>query len=146
MEMKARHKVDRPATEVFEFFSDASNNPLWQKGMVSCKWTSDGAIGVGSTYAQEARFMGRSILSEFVVTEYEPGHKIAIETTKSTFPIQVTRWVEPINQTTCWVNARITGGPTGLIRLMEPLMRRAAQRSVSADYARLVELMGSQGS
>jgi hypothetical protein len=33
--------------------------------------------------------MGKNIKSSFVVTEFEPGRRIAIETVESTFPIQV---------------------------------------------------------
>jgi uncharacterized membrane protein len=143
MRMTASRRVARPAPEVFEFFSDATNNPHWQAGMVSCTWTTDPPIRVGSRYAQVARFMGREIRSRFEVTEYEPGRRIRIETLESTFPIQVNRRVEPIDAASCMVNAEITGGPRGIWRLFEPLMARRAQKSVDADYDRLKELLES---
>ena len=142
MRLTAARTVNRPAGEVFEFFSDASNNPRWQNGMVSCEWTSEPPIAVGSTYTQRARFAGRDVISEFEVTEFEPGRKIRIETTKSTFPIQVTRTVEPIDDTTCQVVAEITGGPeSGPMRWLAPLMEKRAQKSVDTDYDRLVQLL-----
>jgi uncharacterized membrane protein len=141
MKMTASREIARPADEVFEFFSDASNNPKWQKGMVSCEWTSEPPIGEGSTFEQHARFMGRSIRSTFVVTAFDPGQRIVIETVESTFPIRVERRVEPAETDACRVMASITGGPEGgLAKLFEPLAWRFAQRSVDRDYDRLVGL------
>jgi hypothetical protein len=144
MRLTARRDIGRPSGEVFAFFSDASNNPKWQKGMVSCEWTSPGPIGVGSTYSQRARFMGRDVVSSFVVAEFEEGRKITIETTASTFPIRVTRTVEPIDESSCLVSADISGGPENwLIRLVGPMVEKRAQKSVDADYDRLVQLLES---
>ena len=142
--LTARREIARPSAEVFDFFSDASNNPKWQKGMISCEWSSPGPIEVGSTYSQHARFMGRDVVSSFVVTELEQGRSITIETTASTFPIRVTRTVEPIDESSCRVSADISGGPeNGLIRLIGPLVEKRAQKSVDADYDRLVQLLES---
>jgi uncharacterized protein YndB with AHSA1/START domain len=144
MQLSAERQIARPVAEVFAYFSDASNNPKWQKGMISCEWTSDPPIGVGSTYDQRARFMGRDVTSSFVVTNYEQDRLIAIETTKSTFPIRVVRTVEPIDENTSRVSADISGGPEHwLIRLVEPIIQRRAQKSVDADYDRLVRLLES---
>ena len=128
MEMSAVRTIRRPAAEVFEYFSDASNNPEWQHGMRSCEWTSEPPIGKGSTYEQHARFAGRDIKSVFEVTAYDPGRMIEITTTESTFPIRVVRTVTPIDDSTCEVGADISGGPEGgLYKLLEPIMGRQAR-------------------
>jgi len=142
--MTATREIHRPAEEVFAFFADASNNPKWQNGMVSCEWTSEPPIRVGSTYEQHARFMGRDVVSTFAVTAHEPGRMITIETIESTFPIKVVRRVEPITDSSCRVTADISGGPEkGPLKWLEPLVGRRAQRSVDADYDRLVVLLES---
>lgn len=147
MELTANRNIDRPATEVFEFFSDPTNNPLWQVGMESCRWTSDPPIGVGSTYEQRARFLGREVVSTFVVREYRPPSVIAIETVKSAFPIDVVRRVEALTEKSCRVSAEISGGPEkGLMKLIEPLIALSAQKSVNRDYDRLVQLLESSAS
>jgi len=144
MQMNAERTIGRPAIEVAEFFFDASNNPKWQYGMVSCQWVSDPPIAVGSTYEQLARFMGRDVKSTFVVTDFEPGRMIRIETIESTFPIQVERRVEPVGDTSSRVLADITGGPEkGVMKMLSPLMAGRAQKSVDADYDRLVQLLES---
>lgn len=140
--MTATRVIARPADEVAEFLSDASNNPRWQKGMVSCQWTTAAPIAVGSIYEQKARFMGRDVVSTFEVTAFEPGRLMAIDTIDSTFPIRVVRRVEPIDDGSCRVSAEISGGPEkGPMKWLEPLMAGRAQRSVDADYDRLVQLL-----
>ena len=142
MLMTATRAIARPAAEVFEFFADAANNPKWQKGMKECDWTTPGPIGIGSVYRQTASFLGRPVVSVFEVTDFDPGSKIRIETIESTFPIQVTRTVEAIDADRCEVSARITGEPPGP-KWLAPIAGRIAQRSVDADYDRLVTLLES---
>jgi hypothetical protein len=143
MQLSVTRVINRPAPEVFAFVSDVSNNPRWQKGQVSCRWTSPPPVGIGSTYEQEARFLGRRVLSTFAVVEYEPGRSVTIQTVESSFPIRVQRSVEPIDERRSRVVAEITGEPGGFFRLFAPLVRRIAQRSVDADYDRLKVLLES---
>ena len=141
MALGARRTVRRSAGEVFEFLADAANNPKWQRGMTSCQWVTPPPIRIGSTYRQIASFLGRRVTSTFEVTELKPGHHIRIVTIESSFPIDVTRRVEPVDDTTCRVIAEISGEPPGP-GLVAPLVRRIAQRSVDADYDRLAAMPG----
>ncbi len=142
MRLHATRVVSRPQEEVAEFFFDASNNPKWQSGMRRCEWETPGPVGDGSIYFQEASVLGRTISSKFVVTAYTPGISMTIETIESTFPITVTRTVEPIDESSCRVSAEISGGPGGIMKALAPLTRLLAQRSVDNDYDRLVAHLG----
>lgn len=133
--------IDRPSDEVFAYLADPENNPSWQDGMQSAVVTSDGPLAVGSTYEQIATFMGKDVISAFVVTGFQPGRSISIETTASTFPIQVTRAVRPNGEGGSLVRAVIEGQPTGLMRLFAPLLDRFVARTVRADYANLKRMM-----
>ena len=55
IEVRVRRDVDQSPEEVFTDWADWTNNPTWQKGMVSCTWTSEPPLRVGSTYDQAAR-------------------------------------------------------------------------------------------
>ena len=140
MHLTAERTVIAPASTVFELFADASNNPRWQRGMKSCEWITSAPIDVGSQYRQIASFLGRPVISTFEVTEFEPGRLIRIETIESSFPIQVTRRVTPIDADRCLVTADITGQPPGP-DFLAPIIRSIAQWSVDRDYERLVELL-----
>lgn len=130
-------EIDRPAGEVFAYVADFENNPRWQSGMTACRWTSAETMAVGATYVQEARFLGRRIDTHFRVSEYEAGRQISIESTRSTFPIQVTRSVEPLGGGRCRVTAHIRGQPTGILKLFSGMVKK----SVRKDYRQLKAML-----
>lgn len=122
---------------VFDYWSDVTNNPTWQRGMKKCVWTSDGPVGVGSTYDQHAEMFGRPIVSSFEVVEYEPGAKIRYKTTVSTFPLDITREVASIGDDMVMLKATIRGEPSGVFKLMGPITRKMLEKNVNRDYAQL---------
>lgn len=145
IEVTATADVAVPAADLFAFVADMPNNPRWQRGQESCEWTSPPPVGVGSTYDQRARFLGREIVSSFEVVAFEPGRLIRIRTVGGGMPMDITREVEPLGDGRSRVHATVRGGPTGAARLLDPLTRRMVQRSVRADYERLAALLGPAG-
>jgi uncharacterized membrane protein len=145
MKLASTVEIDRPADEVFAVISDFSRNPEWQGGMKSAHWTSEPPRGVGSTYQQVARFLGRDVITTFEVLAYEPGRSVTIESRESSFPITVTRSVEPLGPDRTRVSARIEGEPGRFFRLFGPLLRSMAERSVKRDYERLRRLLEDRG-
>ena len=107
--------------------------------MERCAWVTDPPLREGSIYEQEARFLGKPITSTFEVVDLQPGRSMTIRTIESTFPIEVTRSVEPRGEGRCVARAKVTGDPSGVFRLAAPLMRRMVERSVRGDYRRLKE-------
>lgn len=132
--------VDRPTGEVFELISDFEQNPRWQSGMVSCRFTTDGPLRVGSRYEQQARFLGRSIVSTFEVIAFDPGRMVKATSIEGTFPITFTRIAEPLELGTK-VTAIVSGDSSGVFRLAAPLMKLIVKRSIDADYRRLKALL-----
>ncbi len=141
MKLTADVEIARSAEEVFSYLSNFENNPAWQAGMVAARYTTEPPQRVGSTYEQEARFLGRPVITSFEITALEPGRSVSIESVVSTFPISVTRSVEPLGEGRCRVRAEIGGGPGFPLSLFGPLLGWMAQRSVTRDYEKLKELM-----
>ena len=135
--------VDRPSEEVFAFISNFENNPKWQSGMREAKFTSEGPLGVGSTYDQVASFLGRKVVSSFEVIDYDPGRMVKATSTTGSFPITFTRMVETLERGTR-VSAIIEGDAAGFYKLAKPLLKRFVQRSVDTDYRRLKEILEAQ--
>lgn len=146
MEVTASVEIDRPPAVVFDYLADMSNNPAWQKGQQRCQWTSEPPLGLGSTYDQEATFLGRTITSSFEVVEFEPGRRIRIKTTGGTMPIDVTREVSPARGGKgSVVSAVVRGEPGGVFGAMAniaaPLMRIMVRNTVRSDYRRLKAIL-----
>ena len=136
IEVRAEMTVRRPPTEVFAYLADMANNPEWQKGMQTCRWTSEPPLRLGSTYDQVARFLGREIVSSFEVTDFEEGSLIRIRSTAGT-PLDITRRIEADGQGDSLVTAVVRRDSSGVIRLADPLVKVTVGRSVRADYQRL---------
>lgn len=128
--------IDRSPDEVFAFLADFENNPRWQRGMRSCRWTSPPPHGVGSTYDQVAHFLGKDVVSSFRVEEHEPPRRVRIASTSGPFPIVETRLVEPLGDGGSRVTAIVEGDASGFFRLAGPLLRPMVARSVGRDYRR----------
>ena len=143
MHLQSSLEIGKPADEVFDVVADFARNPEWQGGMRSAVWTSEPPVRVGSTYEQVARFLGRDVVTSFEVVGYEPGRSITIESRASSFPIRVTRSVEPVTDGRSRVIADVSGEPGRFFRLFGPILAQMAERSVRRDYRRLRELLES---
>ena len=141
IEVTSSVEIGRDAESVFAFVADFENNPTWQRGMRSASWTSEPPIGVGSTYDQVARFLGREIRTSFEVTALEPGRSITIASTAGSFPITVTRTVEPLGPQRCRAAAVVSGDGASFLRIADPVARFMVRRSVDGDYAQLKRLL-----
>ena len=67
--VNSRIHIKRKAADVFDFIANPENNPQWQNGMQACEITSDGPLGIGSTYHQKAKFLAeqrRELLAESI--------------------------------------------------------------------------------
>ena len=144
LEVRASIDIDRPPGVVFDFIADMANNPSWQQGMRECRWTSEPPLRLGSTYDQEARFLGKAIVSSFEVVEFERGERIHIRTTGGSMPIDVTREVVPRADGGSQVKALVRGDSSGLFRLAAPFMKLLVRSSVRKDYRRLKELLEAE--
>ena len=138
--------IGQPAGEVFDFVAEFPNNPRWQRGMRTCRWTSPPPHGVGSTYEQEARFLGKDVRNVFRVTAWEPGRRVSFESTRGTFPIAVTRTVEPLGPSRSRFTEDVEGDARGFYRVAEPLLGLMVKGSVKRDLPRLKRLLENPAS
>ncbi len=134
-------EIERPADEVFAFVSEFPNNPRWQRGQRACRWTSEPPLRVGSTYDQHARFLGRDMVNAFRVIDLEPGRRVTFTSTSGTFPLTITRTVEPLSATSSRFTEHVRGEPGGFFRLAEPLLRPLVKATIKRDFPRLKALL-----
>jgi carbon monoxide dehydrogenase subunit G len=141
MKVTSSVEIARPADEVFDFLAEVENNTRWLSGMRSSRWTSDPPRGVGSTYEQEASFLGKRIVTSFEVTELEPGRSVTITSRASSFPLRVRRSVEALGAGRSRVDEVVEADPSGFYRRWSALLRQMVQRRIRRDYRRLKQLL-----
>ena len=132
--------INRPVEEVFAFGSNYENNSKWVSGVIEVKKTSEGPIGVGTTYRTVLTFLGRRIESEAECTEYEPNRSFAMKSTSGPFPVENQSTFERVEGGTR-VTFSTVAEPGGFFKLAEPLLVSMVKRQFEADFAKLKDLL-----
>jgi uncharacterized membrane protein len=137
-------EIERSAEVVWEYMANAEHNPEWLSNMRSARWTTEPPIAVGSRYEQMARFLGKDVRTSFEVTALQPGRSITISSLPgSSFPIQITRVVEPLGPQRTRVREVAEGDASGFYRVAERLIRPIVRRNIAGAYRRLKHLLES---
>jgi hypothetical protein len=63
--------IDRPVQEVFDFLAAGTNDPAFSPRITEIRQTSDGPVGVGTTFDSTAVDAGRPTKRTNVITAYE---------------------------------------------------------------------------
>jgi uncharacterized protein YndB with AHSA1/START domain len=132
--------INRPVEEVFALLSNPENYPKWSSSTSDVKITSEGPIGVGTTYRSVVTFLGRRLEGETEFTEYEPNRRIAQKSKSGPFPIENQSTLERVEGGTR-INFTTDAQPGGFFKLAEPLLIRLVKRQFEADFANMKDLM-----
>ena len=132
--------INRPVEEVCAYLCDIRNSPEWQSHILEAEQTSEGPVGVGSTFRGVATFLGRRMEWTSEVTEFEPNRRSKEKSAVGPMPLEETFTFEPVEGGT-----RVTligeGEPRGFFRLADPIVVRMFRRQVEANLANLKEIL-----
>jgi carbon monoxide dehydrogenase subunit G len=129
-------QISRPPDDVFAFVADARNRPLWDESVDSEELTSPEPIGAGSTVRTRLHSMGREYVLTWEIVEHEPPTHMTIESTSGPFPTTLDYQLSAQDGGTL-VTFSVTGRPTGLLRLLQPMLARNTQRDLDRGFPRL---------
>jgi uncharacterized protein YndB with AHSA1/START domain len=129
----------RPIGEVFAALSDWTKSEKWISGTQSVTKTSDGPIGVGTSWHGVGKVMGREFDSSMTMTEFEPDHKFAWTADKP-FKIATSFAFESVNGGTRVVQA-VDGEFGGFFKLAQPVMLPMMKRQIQHDLETFRDLM-----
>lgn len=132
--------IERPVEDVFAVLSDFSNGSKWSSGQAEpAVKTSDGPIGVGTTWHGVSKIIGRRFESDVEFTEFEPDRKIVFTITKP-FAMTATVTFEPVAGGTR-IRQAIQAEPGRFFKLAEPLVVTMSKRQLQNDLDTLKDLM-----
>jgi uncharacterized protein YndB with AHSA1/START domain len=133
--------IDRPVKDVFAFLADFENVPKWNYAIVETRQTSDGPVGVGTTFRQVRAVPSRSE-ETFQVTEFERNRRLAIRGGFGPLEGTMTYQLEPEDGGTRLTNSAQLEG-RGLAKLAAPLASRRIAEAVSENLTALKRLLES---
>jgi carbon monoxide dehydrogenase subunit G len=133
-------QISRPPDEVFAFVADARNRPLWDESVDTEELTSPEPIGVGSTVRTGLRSMGRDYVLTWEVVEHDPPSRQTIESTSGPFATTLAYRLSAQDGGTL-VEFSVTGRPTRMLRLLQPLIARNTQKNLDRGFPRLKQVL-----
>lgn len=82
--------IDRPVPVVFDFMTDLSTIPQWDRDVISAEWISEGPVRPGSTYRVVTGFLGRTIELLVEITAWDPPYLRGTKALSGPFPMEST--------------------------------------------------------
>ena len=89
-------QIQCPVDEVFAYTTQAKSWPEWQSFIMEAEQTSQGPMGVGTTFKGTNRMMGRTMKWTAKVTEYEPNRTWAKNITCGSVIIEERMTYDPL--------------------------------------------------
>ena len=132
--------IDRPVEEVFAYVTDTSNDPAWHTDILEARKTSAGPIGIGTTW--HLRFKPVMGVSEgdTEVVAFEPNRKTVQQGVVGPMQPTLTYLFEPAGGGTRFTR-RVAIRVSGMMRLMEPLMKLMTPRGNARFLANLKKVL-----
>ncbi len=133
-------QIAREPDEVFAYVTDPATLASWQTNTVSAVKETEGPMAVGSRIREVHRGpVGREFAELVEVIRYEPGRAFDLHVVEGP-PIDAQLTFEPADGGTR-MRFRVHGQPTGMMRLLQPVLRPALKRSFAGYCENLKQVM-----
>ena len=141
--MKVKHSIiiNRPIEEVFAFVTNLDNETRWQPEIKLV--TLEGPLQVGSTFRELRVTFGRTYDWHFRITEFDPPHRITIDTIGGSARYRGSRLFEAVVGGTKVTEVGELEMPR-FLRLFNPLFSWLSQRPLRLAYGRLQQLIEAE--
>ena len=135
--------INRPVEDVYAYMSNQESNSQWQAHCLGSVITSEGPIGVGTTFTDVIKFLGRRIESIWEITEYDPNRKVSFKSIKSPIPAKGGYTYESVEGgTKVIVVGKVE--PGGFFKLAKPIIALEGKREWQTSLANLKDLLEAQ--
>ena len=136
-------EIKRPADRVFAYTTDAKSWPKWQSTIPEAEQTSQGPVGVGTTFKGTIHMMGLSMKWTAKATEYEPNKKFGKTITCGSLTNEQHNTYDPIEGGTKFTivyNMKIGG----LMKLISPMIVSSTRKALKKALGNLKGVLEAQ--
>jgi uncharacterized membrane protein len=135
--------INRPLEEVFAFASNTENHTQWNSGVLEVEQTSEGPVGVGTTFRGVDHFLGQRVEWTSEVTEYQPDRRVDHTIAAGAIRLEESCTFECVEGGT-ELTVLYEGEARGFLRLAEPIVVRMFQRQIEGNLANLKDVLEAQ--
>jgi uncharacterized membrane protein len=133
--------IARPRELVAAYAENPDNAPTWYHNIKSVRWLTAPPMAVGSRVAFVAKFLGRTLIYTYRITDWVPGETLVMATSEGPFPMETTyHWVSRSEHSTEMM-LRNRGRPTGFSVILSPFIALAVRRENGKDLRRLKQVL-----
>ena len=137
MRVEESVEINRPLQEVFDYVSDVANYPEWMAHAIEVRKDSPGPPQQSDRFVVAIKSVGRRFETPFERTSYEAERRYTDRAVGGPIPNQ--RWHSDFQEVPG--GTRLTRAVDvesgGLLKLLEPLQKRAVQRQLKKDLQTL---------
>ena len=133
--------IERPPGVVSAYACDPANAPHWYANITSVEWKSEPVVHVGARAAFVAEFLGRRLEYTYEVVEFEPGERLRMRTAEGPFPMETVYTFEETREGHTHMTLRNHGEPSGVSKLMAPMIAAAMKSANNKDLAKLKKIL-----
>jgi len=126
-------RIERPAEVVWDYFTDVSHDPEWNPSAIKARRTSDGPLGVGSTFHVVRKMSGPMDLE---YTEYSRPLRWSLRGTGRGVSFTYSADLTPSGSGT-ELTSRMNLDPKGVLAVAGPLIRIVTKRQLEQVHTAL---------
>ena len=136
-------EIKRLADKVFAYTTEAKSWSKWQSIIPEAEQTSQGPVGVGTTFKGISRMMGLSMKWTAKATEYETNRKFGKNITSMAMTIGQHNTYSPIEGGTSFTIVYDVK-TTGLFKLFSPMLVSTMRKELKKSLANLKGILEAQ--
>ena len=144
MHVEQSIEIGRPLPEVFDYVADVTNYPRWMAHVLEVRKESAGAPQRGDRFTVAIRSVGRRFDTPYERISSEPNRHCTDRAVGGPVPDQQWRTVFSEGPEGTRVTRAVNAKMDGLLTLLEPVQRRAAERQLRKDLEVLKEVLEGQ--
>ena len=136
-------EIKRPIDRVLAYTTDAKSWPKWQSILPEAEQTSQGPVGVGTTFKGISRMMGLSMKWTAKATEYEPTKRFGKNITSVGMIVEQHNTYDPIEghvKFTIVYNMKVRG----IFKLFSPMLVSSMRKELKKSLSNLKSVLEAQ--
>ena len=134
--MEGSININRTVEEVFAYVTDVANLAKWDRQAGQSVQTSEGPVGLGTTYRGSYEVLGKAMDWTSEITEYEPNRKVVQKIDMGPTVMTMGWLLEPAESGTRFTISS-EGYMSGLAKLAGPVLDRTMKKQMEDNLARL---------
>jgi carbon monoxide dehydrogenase subunit G len=145
MELQQTIEIARPPADVYAFVATdhEKNHPRWDPAISDMRQQTPGPVAVGTEFTLDRKMMGRKTPMTIRITKMDPPRELDFQV-NGPMPMQMVMRMEPSGEGATALTMHFNAQPSGLWRVMEPMMRMQMGKEMGRVQLRIKEMVESK--